>query len=163
MSMVLDLCAGLPETTLEPGAAILNEGGTDSMLYVLIEGTLEVLKNDLQINVVSQPGALFGEIAVLLGTPHMATVKAIERTRLYVVEDGEEFLESHPELSLSIARLVAHRLQQVTSYLADLKRQFEDRSDHLGIVDEVLETLLSDQRQDQKVTPGSDREYEPNI
>jgi hypothetical protein len=43
----------------------------------------------------------------------------------------------------------------MTSYLADLKAQFHDRSDHLGMVDEVLASLMH--HQDDEVIPGSDR------
>lgn len=163
MSMILDLCADLPEVSYETGATLLHEGGGDGSLYILIEGALEILKGDLQVNVVTQPGAVFGEISVLLGTPHIATVKTLEPSRLHHVENGHDFLERHPELSLSIARLVAQRLQQVTNYLADIKSQYQDRSDHLGMVDEVLESLLTSQDDEQRIKPGSDREYEPNI
>ncbi len=162
MSTALDLCAGLPERRFEAGATLLREGGTDKTLLVLVDGSVEILKGDLQINVVSQPGAFFGEIALLLDIPHMASVRALEPTRMYVVENGEAFLASSPELALSVARLVARRLQQVTTYLADLKQQFQDHEGHLGIVDEVLESLLNDQPGEQTVAPGSDREYEPN-
>ena len=54
-------------------------------------------------------------------------------------------LGRHPELALPIARLLARRLQNVTSYLVDLKRQFGDRTDHLGMVEEVLESLAHEQ------------------
>jgi rubrerythrin len=44
----------------------------------------------------------------------------------------------------------------VTTYLADIKRQFEDERGHLGMVDEILESLLNQQRQ--TFSPGSDRD-----
>jgi len=163
MPNTLSYCNDLPETTFEAGEVILSEGGSNKSLLVLIDGTVEILKENLELNIVSQPGAFFGEISVLLDTPHMATVRAMDRVRMYVAEDGAAFLAARPELALGVARLVARRLRQVTTYLADLKRQFEDQEGHLGIVDEVLESLLHDHPEDQTVTPGSDREYEPNI
>ena len=56
-------------------------------------------------------------------------------------------------LTLTLNR--PQRLNAMTSYLADLKAQFHDRSDHLGMVDEVLESLMH--HQDDEVLPGSDR------
>jgi len=162
MSAILDLCADLPRRTFGPGEIVLTEGGTDRHLCILVEGLLEILKGDLQINIVAQPGAFFGEVSVLLGVPHMATVRALEPTTMIVIEDGDAFLAGHPELALGVARLVARRLRQITTYLADLKQQFQDQSDHLGIVDEVLESFLHDHPEDQSIAPGSDREYEPN-
>jgi len=162
MSNVLDSCRGLPVVELQPGDTILREGGTDKTLYVLIEGAVEVSKEDLSLNVVTQPGALFGEVAVLLDAPHIATVQVVEPTRVHVVEDGPALLTSHPELALSVARLVASRLQQVTGYLADLKRQYEDQGNHLEMVHEVLDSLLSEQAPEPAFKPGSNRDYEPN-
>ncbi len=162
MTSILDFCADLPEETFEVGETILREGGTDRVLYILVEGTLEVSKGNLPIAVVSQRGALFGEIAVLLDTPHIASVRVIERARIVVVDDGPALLASQPQLSLSVARLIAGRLQLVTGYLADLKRQFDEHDDHLGMVSEVMESLLNAPPRDAESTPGSDREYEPN-
>ena len=56
-----------------------------------------------------------------------------------------EFLKEHPDVHLHLSTLLAKRLNSVTSYLVDLKSQFEDHDDHLGMVDEVLESLLHHQ------------------
>ena len=92
----------------------------------------------------------------------MATVRALERSRFYVVDDGLAFIASRPELALAVARLLASRLMSVTSYLVDVKKQFEDQKGHLGIVDQVLETLVHAQGAGEDVDRGSDREPDPN-
>lgn len=151
-----DFCEGLPIAAFEPGDALLREGESTGRLYVLIDGALEILKGPHQINVVTDRGAIFGDMSALLGIPHMATVRARETSRAYVVENAEAFLQAHPEMAYILARLLANRLHGVTGYLVDLKLQFEDRSDHLGMVDDILETLLHEQHN--AFTPGSDRE-----
>jgi hypothetical protein len=95
-------------------------------------------------------------MSALLGIPHMATVRAKTAGRAYVIEGGPAYLQANKEISFLLAQLLAQRLHGVTGYLVDIKRQFEDHAGHLGIVDEILETLLHDQRR--KFTPGSDRE-----
>ncbi len=45
---------------------------------------------------VRQPGAIFGEIGVLLGSPHSASVQAVETSEVYVIEDAVAALESRP-------------------------------------------------------------------
>ena len=77
----------------------------------------------------------------------MATVQAMEPSEFYVVDDAEAFLQQHPDLNYQIARLLAHRLHSVTTYLIDLKQQFESNEDHLGMVDEVLESILHHQEE----------------
>ena len=98
-------------------------------------------------------GSIFGDVSVLLELPHMATVKTLEPSVFHVAEDALAFLRSKPEAHLHLSRLLAKRLNSVTNYLVDLKSQFEDRDDHLGMVDEVLESLLHHQP-DKSETPA---------
>jgi CRP/FNR family transcriptional regulator, cyclic AMP receptor protein len=158
----LDHCQGLPERTFEPGEILIREG-VSAPLFILAEGAVEILKADLRIRLIDEPGSVFGEISALLGIQPTATVRALERTRTFVAEDGVTFLSSRPELTLLIARILAQRVNAVTTYLADIKRQFEDQKGRLGIVDEVLETLVNDPSTGERITRGSDREPDPNL
>ncbi len=159
---ILDCCKNLPEVRLEPGAVLLAEGTTTGKLYVLIEGEIQILRHDAEVATVADPGAVFGEMAVLLGSAHTATVKALTPCRVYVVEDAERFLEATPELMRHIGKLLALRLQLATGYLADIKSQFAEHGDHLSIVDEVLESLLHQQEESFK-PGGSQRDGGPNF
>ena len=47
----------------------------------------------------------------------------------------------------------------MTTYLVDLKHQFDQYTDHFGMVDHV-DALTHSQHEEHK--PGSDREGEPN-
>ena len=163
MSDVLDLCGELPERLFAPGECLLEQGEPSAgVLYVLVEGSVEVLKGDIQVTTVSQPGSFFGEIALFLDTAPSATVRALEPTRCYVAADGKAFLASSPVLTLAVAHLLARRLYLATSYLADLKRQFEGHAASLSMVDEVLDALVHHQDAEHDADPGSDREREPN-
>ncbi|OOO03394.1 MAG: hypothetical protein USCGTAYLOR_00430 [Chromatiales bacterium USCg_Taylor] len=161
MGTMLSFCQGLPERTFGPGEVLLAEGGKDKILYILIEGEVEVRKGDIQVNTQSEPGAIFGELAVLLDIPHTATVKTLSPSRAHVVERASDFLQSHTAIAYKLARLLAQKLHGITTYLVDLKRQFEDQQDHLGMVDEVLDTLLH--QQVEECTPGSDRHPDATI
>jgi len=144
MPSVLDHCRDLPELELASGHALVEEGQRTNRLYVLAEGVAEVLKGDVVISSVADPGALFGEMSALLGSPHSATVRAVAPCRFYVVDDAQAFLAS-PDILLAVSRLLAKRLQMVTTYLVDLQHQFSEHEDHLGMVDEVLDSLLHHQ------------------
>ena len=161
MATVLDHCRDLPTKRLAAGACLLEEGTNAGVLYVLAEGTADVIKGDVLITTVSDPGAFFGEMAVLLGIPHTATVRAATDAVVHVVADPLRFLQSHPEITLALSRLLAKRLHFVTSYLVDLKRQFEDRTDHFGLVDEVLENLVH--HQEPEAQPGSERHPDKSV
>ena len=76
MSAILKLCQGVPLQTVAPGTILLAEGKRDQALCILVDGEVEILKDDFQVNTVSEPGAVFGEMSILLDTPHTATVRA---------------------------------------------------------------------------------------
>lgn len=124
---------------------LLSEGETSGRMYVLIDGEVEIRRGDVEVATTDFPGAMFGEMAVLLGTPHGTTVKASTACRFYAIEDGAGFLTASPELMALVGRLLAHRLQLATGYLDDLKSQYAEHGDHLSMVDEVLECMLHQQ------------------
>jgi CRP/FNR family cyclic AMP-dependent transcriptional regulator len=148
MPSLLDHCRRLAERQIAPGADLLRQGERSGRLFVLAEGTLEVYRGDVQIALVSEPGAIFGEMAVLLDQPHTASVRAVTEAKVHVVEDASRFLNANPNVLLPIATLLARRLQSATTYLVNLKHQFRDQKDHLGMVDEVLESLTHQQDED---------------
>ncbi|MGH8659564.1 MAG: cyclic nucleotide-binding domain-containing protein [Gammaproteobacteria bacterium] len=158
---VLDLCKTLPVRTFGPGEVVLAEGQRTGLLYILVSGTVEVVKGEIRISTVSEPGAFFGEMSVLLDAPHMATVRTIESSTFHVTQDPLGFLRSTPALAMDLSRVLARKLHFVTTYLADLKRQFEGSGDHLAMVDEVLESLLH--HQEAEASPGSDRYPDPTL
>jgi CRP-like cAMP-binding protein len=162
MSRILDLCpADMPQRRAAAGEVLLAEGQRAGVLFILIAGAVEILKGDYQIDLISEPGAVFGEMSVLLDIPHTATVRSAADSSFYVAEDPLGFLRSHPDVALGLANLLAKRLHNMTTYLVDLKRQFEGRGDHLGIIDEVLDTLMH--AQDEEHQPGSERDPDPTV
>jgi len=161
MLELLRLCGVTPQRDVPAGEIVLNEGDRTGVLYVLIAGTVEVLKGDVQVNVVSDPGAVFGEMSVLLDAPHMATVRTLAPSRFHVIEDARRFLNGDPAVAFAISRLLARRLNAMITYLVDLKHQFQDHDGHLGMVDEVLEVLAHHQGEEH--SPGSDRDPDSNV
>lgn len=155
MATVLEICQRLPQRQYAAGETVLTDGGTDQVIYVLVSGAVEILKGDVQINTVADPGAIFGEVSVLLGLPHMATVRTLVPSVFHVVDEPSAFMRDNPEIALAVATLLAKRLHIVTSYLVDLKQQFEHHGDHLALVDEVLEALVH--HQEPQTEAGSDR------
>ncbi len=82
-------------------------------------------------------------------------------TAIHDREQASEFLQKNQELAYLVAKLLAQRLNSITGYLVDLKAQYEEQEDHLGMVDEVLEALVHDQ--DEPFDPGSDRDPDTTL
>ena len=111
-------------------------------MYVLIDGSLRIEKGGVAIATVTEPGACVGEMSLLLGIPPTADVVAGERTTVAVIDDAQSMLDGEGGLTLELARLLAGRLQVMTTYLADLKHQYADHEGGLGMVDVVLDSLM---------------------
>lgn len=141
MEDILQWCAEMERVSFAAGDMLFVEGEKSGLLYILISGSVEVIKGESPITVIREPGAVFGELSILLDQPHAASVEALEETMCFTTRGGRGFLEQHPKIMLSVAELLAVRLKGMIGYLADLKAQYEDRSDHLGMVDELLMNL----------------------
>jgi CRP-like cAMP-binding protein len=161
MRAILDYCHGGIECEIPAGTLVIHEGGTTGHLYVLIEGRLEVLKGDTIVAVITEPGAVLGEMSVLLDQPHTATVRTAADSIIYEFSDGASCLREQPVLALLIARLLAQRLNVANSYLADLKRQYGGHGNHLAMVGDILQSMIN--LAPTEVSPGSDRQSDPRM
>lgn len=141
---IIEICLeiGLPLRTIPGGEVLIEEGVRQSCLYILNEGTVEISKSGVELTDVSTPGAVFGEISQLMNTAPMATVRTLKDSTFFVAENAVDLLENHPVIYYHVACLLAARLTSVLSYLVDIKKQYGGEDSHLGMMDEVLESLL---------------------
>src|SRR5215212_6231443 len=97
--------AWLRRDWLAPGMALIEQGGKTGQLYVLKQGELEVLRDGKHVSTVKSPGAVFGEMSVLLDVPQTATVRAVTEVDYFVIDNAIDVLNGHPDWVLQIARL----------------------------------------------------------
>ena len=161
MRDILEYCIGGTKRSFSAGAEVIHEGGRTGHLYVLIEGRLEVIKGDAVVASIGEPGAVLGEMSVLLDTPHTATVRAAADSTIYEIDDAAAFLRQQPAVAILIAKMLAQRLNTANTYLADLKRQYADHGTHLAMVGEVLQSMVN--LPPREVSPGSDRQSDPRM
>jgi CRP/FNR family cyclic AMP-dependent transcriptional regulator len=161
MRAILDHCTGGVHLTMPAGTLFIHEGSKTGHLFVLVEGRVEVVRGDTVVAVITEPGAVFGEMSVLLDRPHTATVRAASDSVIYEFDDAAGFLRDQPEVALLIARLLAQRLNVATTYLADIMHQYADHGSHLSMVGELLQSMIN--LPPMQVSPGSDRQSDPRM
>src|SRR3954451_24571509 len=161
MRDILEYCIGGTKRSFSAGVEVIHEGGRTGHLYVLIEGRLEVIKGDAVVASIGEPGAVLGEMSVLLDTPHTATVRAAANSTIYEIDDAQAFLRKQPAVAILIAKMLAQRLNVANTYLADLKRQYAGHGTPLAMVGEVLQSMIN--LPPQPVSPGSDRQSDPRM
>jgi CRP/FNR family cyclic AMP-dependent transcriptional regulator len=141
MSPILDHVKHQKLREFPAGSVVITQNEWTGELLVLLSGAVEILRDDVRLAKATERGEIFGEMSALLGGPATATVKSLEPAVFAVIEKPREFLIAHPEVGLQVAELLARRLDSLNKYLIDVKRQYEGH-DHLGMVDEVLGSLM---------------------
>ncbi len=148
MDDLLDLTRDLPERSVPAGEVLLAEGDAPGPLFVLVSGAAAIERDGVAFARVAHPGAVFGEMSVVLGQPVTATVRAATELVVREVADPAAFLRERPGAALAVLRMTAERLDGMTRYLVDVKAQFADgaaQAGHLGLVDRILDTLVHHQ------------------
>jgi CRP/FNR family transcriptional regulator, cyclic AMP receptor protein len=133
----------LPIMKYQSGEEVLAAGSADTRLLFLRRGAVEVLKDGVQIAKVSTPGAVFGEMAILLDKPHTADVRALEPSEFHVA-DAPALLATDGTVTLYVAALLAWRLDGANRAVIELKRQLEAGESRrlIGKTVEKVEELL---------------------
>jgi CRP/FNR family cyclic AMP-dependent transcriptional regulator len=128
----------------QTGETVMTAGSTTGRVVVLRSGTMEVVKDGVQIASVSAPGSVFGELVVLLDQPHTADVRTLEQCE-FRVADAPTLLAGDPTVALYVVAILAQRLDGANRALIEVKRQLqagEPRS-AIGRTVEKVEELLS--------------------
>lgn len=100
---------------------ICREDEPGSTFYIILSGSVEVYVNTLQKSLRTQTtGSFFGELSLLLGIPRTATVRTLEPTVLFAVNQTgfQTLLQEHTGL----AETIAH---QLNDYKAELEQRKE--------------------------------------
>jgi len=98
------------------GDVVVKEGNAAQTLFVLLDGEIEIRKHGKPI-AVGRPGAVFGEVAFLLGTPRIADVIAAnDGTQVLSLSDGairrliQDDAELAAKLLLNLCRCLCARM-----------------------------------------------------
>ena len=112
----------LRELRVESGATILEQGKPNSNLYVVCEGAVDVLHNEVEVTKLGK-GQVFGEMSIL--DPHaVASAKVVASKATHFLSiDRDTFLKlikDSPEIALNMLRVLSRRLQETNTKLAGL-------------------------------------------
>ena len=78
--------AALPLVTYQAGETVIADGSRTARLLILKKGAVAIIKEDIQIAKVTEPGAVFGELSALLDQPNKVDVRALETSQFHVAD-----------------------------------------------------------------------------
>ena len=95
-----------------PGERFISQGDGSDGLYILVDGEVEVSKNDLGVVNMSKAGDVIGEMGVLANQVRAASCTAlVETTALHIDRtDFWDLLERSSLLSVSVIRVLVPKL-----------------------------------------------------
>ena len=108
------LARAAADVSLVPGEFAAHEGG-ERALFALLEGRIEAVKTVDGIDRVvgaREPGDLFGEVPIALGTVFPVGFRAAEPSRVARIEPQayHALAAATPEVAIEVGRLAAHRM-----------------------------------------------------
>ncbi|HEX6571662.1 MAG TPA: cyclic nucleotide-binding domain-containing protein [Steroidobacteraceae bacterium] len=118
------LAATMTVRDLEQGEVLVHEGDTDDHLYVVLAGSLGVVKaartdNELTLNIM-RPGDVVGELSFLDGATRFASLVSMAETRVLGLSRGdlEALLDRDPQLVYRIMRAIVRIVHDIQRRLS---------------------------------------------
>ena len=115
---------------LRPSEVLFREGDPGDAFYIILSGSVEVYVEKLNKHLTTlKPGKFFGELSLMLGIPRTASIRALEETILFAINNKgfEKLLHEYPELS----EVIVQELGKHKEELSQRQKQLRE----LGLVD----------------------------
>ena len=110
--VLADIAALLEEIEVAVGETIFHKGDLGDSLYIIITGKLRVDDGDHLLNYLDESD-VFGEMALLDAEPRVASVTAVEPTRLLRLDQGPfyELIVDRPEVAIGLIHVLTGHLR----------------------------------------------------
>ena len=116
------------EETVEPETNIVEIGDPGDALYLIVEGSAEVLypgRSSDFVLATLKAGDFFGEMALLNGQPRSATVRAKDPVRALVLEKDEfhHMMMESPAVAVKLLELMSTRIRNADEQISGLSEK----------------------------------------
>jgi CRP-like cAMP-binding protein len=105
--------AGFPPANYQPGEIIFSQGDNGDQMYVVRSGEVEIERDGKVVEKLSS-GQVFGEMALIDGSPRAATARARTVCELAPISEKAFVFMVHetPFFALTVMRTLAERLRR---------------------------------------------------
>ncbi|HTY42333.1 MAG TPA: cyclic nucleotide-binding domain-containing protein [Thermoanaerobaculia bacterium] len=103
---------------VKKGQFIVTEGDAGTEMYLIEEGSVEILKKgpggEQRVVRVLGPGDFFGELAILAEMPRNSSARAVTDCGLLAIDDAtfDQMLRSYPDVAVRMLKTLARRLHE---------------------------------------------------
>ncbi|HET9456419.1 MAG TPA: Crp/Fnr family transcriptional regulator [Candidatus Limnocylindrales bacterium] len=121
------LAAALRTRRFRKGETVFHQDDPGDALFIVASGSVKVVLpsnegSEPAIVAVLGPGEFFGELALLDGAPHSATIVAVEPTETFVLrrEAFLDLIDTEPALRRALLASLAVEIRRLTGHVEDL-------------------------------------------
>jgi hypothetical protein len=125
--VLADVANLLEEVDVSEQETIFTQGDPGDSLYVIVDGKVRVHDGERLLNYLGERD-VFGEMALLDPEPRLASVTAVEATRLFRLDQAPfyELMAERPEVATGIIRVLSGRLRNRVRDIAQLHARIKE-------------------------------------
>ena len=107
---------------LSPGETLFNAGDAPDGMFVVLEGTLNILVGNKVVEYATR-GAIIGELALIDQSPRGATVVASEAASLAKLDERrfQRLIQQNPFFATHVMKILADRIRHLDRLLLENK------------------------------------------
>jgi ATP:ADP antiporter, AAA family len=126
-NVLADVADLLEEVDVAENETIFQKGDTGDSLYVILDGRVRVHDGERLLNYLGESD-VFGEMALLDTAPRLASVTAVEATRLFRLEQASfyELMAERPEVATGIIRVLTRHLRNRVEDISRLDARIQE-------------------------------------
>jgi len=126
-NVLADVADLLEEVDVSENETIFNQGDPGDSLYVIVDGKVRVHDGERLLNYLGERD-VFGEMALLDPEPRVATVTAVEATRLFRLAQAPfyELMAERPEIAAGIIRVLTRHLRNRIGDIGQLNMRVKE-------------------------------------
>lgn len=125
--VLADVADLLEEMEISEGEMIFKKGDLGDSMYVIVDGKVGVYDEGRLLNYLGEHD-VFGEMALLDPEPRLASVTAVEPTRLFRLDQSPfyQLMAERPEVATGIIRLLTRRLRNRVQDISQLDARIKE-------------------------------------
>lgn len=126
-NVLADVADLLEELDVSENEAIFKQGETGDSMYVILDGKVRVHDGERLLNYLGERD-VFGEMALLDPEPRLASVTAVEPTRLFRLDQAAfyELIADRPEIATGIIRMLTGHLRNRVRDISQLNERIKE-------------------------------------
>ncbi len=131
----------------DAGEYIIDEGNRDTLLYLLLSGSVRIVKDNREVTLIKRRGDIFGEMAAAGGAPRSASAYAVSETVCIATDvaaleklAGKDKLVFSCMLYRIFSEILVERLKITTDDLVRARKEIEKLKKQLTGDNEINES-----------------------